>query len=167
MVNHWVTWTHKCYHPLKVLKWPQATFFPFVVKISTEFCSQYITPRRANFKTKQTLSPISIASYYINIGSQRSKTEPHPYPALSLALSTRDRGWYISASASGDWGGWLKARMLQFCSVKGLSLNQVMVDEAGVPLTGSYVGVMVLLYKPGLTAGQRGARTMIWDSLEK
>jgi hypothetical protein len=78
----------------------------------------------------------------------------HPYPAFSLALSTRDRGWYISASASGDWGGWLNARMLQFCSVKGLSLNQVMVDDAGVPLMGSYVGVMVLLYKPGFTAKQ-------------
>nr|pir HTF4a 5'-region hypothetical 13K protein - human [Homo sapiens] len=77
--------------------------------------------------------------------------EESSQPALSLALSTRDRGWYISASASGDWGGWLNARMLQFCSVKGLSLNQVMVDDAGVPLMGSYIGVMVLLYKPGLT----------------
>lgn len=95
---------------------------------------------------------------------EKSETEPSPYPALSLALSTRDRGWYISASASGDWGGWLNARMLQFCSVKGLSLNQVMVEDAGVPLTGSYVGVMVLLYKPGLTARQREACTRIWDS---
>lgn len=83
--------------------------------------------------------------------------EPRPYPALSLALSTSDRGWYISASASGDCGGWLNARMLQFCSVKGLSLNQVMVDDAGVPLMGSYVGVMVLLYKPGLTAKAKGS----------
>lgn len=90
--------------------------------------------------------------------------EAHPYPALSLALSTRDRDWYISASASGDCGGWLKARMLQFCSVKGLSLNQVMVDDAGVPFTGSYVGVMVLLYNPGLTARQKGARVMTGDS---
>lgn len=90
--------------------------------------------------------------------------EPCPYPALSLALSTRDRGWYISASASGDWGGWLNARMLQFCSVKGLSLNQVIVEDAGVPLMGSYMGVMVLLYKPGLTARQREACTMIQDS---
>lgn len=65
----------------------------------------------------------------------------------------------MSARVSGDWGGWLNARMLQFCSVRGLSLNQVMVDDAGVPLTGSYVGVMVLLYKPGLTARQRAACT--------
>lgn len=82
--------------------------------------------------------------------------KPRPYPALSLALSTRDRGWYTSASTSGVGGGWLTARMLQFCSVKGLSLNQVMVDEAGVPLMGSYMGVMVLLYKPGLTTRQEG-----------
>lgn len=59
------------------------------------------------------------------------------YPALSLALSANVRGWYISASVSGEQMGWLKARMLQFCSVKGLSLNQVIVEEAGVPLTGS------------------------------
>lgn len=51
--------------------------------------------------------------------------------------------------------------MLQFCSVKGLSLNHVMVDDTGVPLTGSYVGVMVLLYKPGLTVRQRGTHTRI------
>lgn len=57
----------------------------------------------------------------------------------------------MSARTSGDGGGWLKARTLQFCSVKGLSPNQVIVDKAGVPLMGSYVGVMVLLYKPGLT----------------
>lgn len=63
----------------------------------------------------------------------------------------------MSASTSGDWGGWLNARMLQFCSVKELSLNQVMVDDTGDPLTGSYVGVIVLLYKPGLTVRQRGA----------
>ena len=80
--------------------------------------------------------------------------EPHPYPAFILALSTKDRGWNMSARTSGDGGGWLKARTLQFCSVKGLSPNQVLVDKAGVPLMGSYVGVMVLLYKPGLTMRQ-------------
>lgn len=78
-----------------------------------------------------------------------------------MALSARDRDWYISASASGDCGGWLNARMLQFCSARGLSLNQVIVDDAGVPFMGSYVGVMVLLYKPGLTAKQRKVRTRI------
>lgn len=42
--------------------------------------------------------------------------------------------------------------MLQFWSANGLSVNHVIVEEAGVPLTGSYMGVIVLLYKPGLAA---------------
>lgn len=64
----------------------------------------------------------------------------------------------MSASTSADGGGWLNARTLQFCSVKRLSPNQVIVDRAGVPLMGSYVGVMVLLYKPGLTVRQANDR---------
>lgn len=122
-------------------------------------------PRHANLNIQHSPPPfLQHLYYYVNISSQRSKTEPRPYPALSLALSTRDRHWYISASASADWGGWLNARMLQFCSVKGLSLNQAMVDDAGVPLTGSYMGIMVLLYKPETTARQ--GEHVLWHGVQ-
>lgn len=81
---------------------------------------------------------------------QTSPSRGIPYPALSFALSTKVRGWYISTSVSGVQMGWLEARLFQFCLASGLSPNHARVEESGVPLVGLYMGLMVLLYKPGL-----------------
>lgn len=51
---------------------------------------------------------------------------------------------------SGEEIGWLTARMLGLPSDSGLSPNQAEVGDSGLPSLESYVGVMVLLYNPGL-----------------
>lgn len=57
---------------------------------------------------------------------------------------------YIFARDSGEVTGWLTARMPGLPSDKALSPNHADVGDKGLPSCASYVGVMVLLYSPGL-----------------
>lgn len=56
----------------------------------------------------------------------------------------------IFAKISGEVIGWLTARMPGLPSDRALSPNHAEVGDKGLPSWASYVGVIVLLYSPGL-----------------
>lgn len=80
--------------------------------------------------------------------ANQQQSSSHPW--LILALSRRDWGLQSLTSMSGEEIGWLTARMPGLPSERGLSPNQADVGDSGLPSLESQVGVIVLLYKPGL-----------------